>query len=80
MSTFVSRDFRRGGPKSREEMTSFKNRSGSYSMAMDAAPSECPVIVNTDGEDVRVSPRRNESFIALGIEELLLFLAGFHLR
>ena len=24
MSTFVSRDFRRGGPKSREEMTSFQ--------------------------------------------------------
>ena len=35
-------------------MTSFqKNRSESYSM-------ECSVIVKTDGEDVRVSPRRNE--------------------
>ena len=27
---------------------------------MDAAPSECSVIVKTDGEDVRVSPRRNK--------------------
>ena len=36
-----------------------KNRSGSYSM--DVASSECSVIVKTeDGEDVRVSPRRNE--------------------
>ena len=71
MSIFVSRDFRRGGTKSHEEMTSFqKNRSGSYSM--DATPSESSVIVQTDGEDVRVSPRRNEK----GEWELNLCIPG----
>ena len=60
MSTFVSRDFRRGGPKSREEYdVILKIDQDQHSM--DAATSEYSVIVNTDdGEHVHVSPRRNE--------------------
>ena len=60
MSTFVSRDFRRGGPKSREEYdVILKIDQDQHSM--DAATSEYSVIVNTDdGEHVHVSPRRNK--------------------
>ena len=59
MSTFVSRDFRRGGPKSREEYdVILKIDQDQHSM--DAATSEYSVIVNRDGERVHVSPRRNE--------------------
>ena len=59
MSTFVSRDFRRGGPKSREEYdVILKIDQDQHSM--DAATSEYSVIVNRDGEHVHVSPRRNE--------------------
>ena len=59
MSTFVSRDFRRGGPKSREEYdVILKIDQDQHSM--DAATSEYSVIVNRDGEHVHVSPRRNK--------------------
>ena len=59
MSTFVSRDFRRGGPKSREEYdVILKIDQDQHSM--DAATSEYSVIVNRYGEHVHVSPRRNE--------------------
>ena len=59
MSTFVSRDFRRGGPKSREEYdVILKIDQDQHSM--DAATSEYSVIVNRDGERVHVSPRRNK--------------------
>ena len=59
MSTFVSRDFRRGGPKSREEYdVILKIDQDQHSM--DAATSENSVIVNRDGEHVHVSPRRNK--------------------
>ena len=59
MSTFVSRDFRRGGPKSREEYDVIL-KIGQDQHSMDAATSEYSVIVNRDGEHVHVSPRRNE--------------------
>ena len=59
MSTFVSRDFRRGGPKSREEYDVILEIDQKQH-SMDAATSEYSVIVNRDGERVHVSPRRNE--------------------
>ena len=55
----MSRDFRRGGPKSREEYdVILKIDQDQHSM--DAATSEYSVIVNRDGEHVHVSPRRNK--------------------
>ena len=59
MSTFVSRDFRRGGPKSREEYDVILKIDQDHH-SMDAATSEYSVIVNRDDEHVHVSPRRNK--------------------
>ena len=55
----MSRDFRRGGPKSREEYDVIL-KIDQKQHSMDAATSEYSVIVNRDGEHVHVSPRRNE--------------------